>query len=76
MECDNRRVVPRRYFESAASDKDLRVAASDQEFGEALCGDRAQQQNGKRHAAVFNETQLAVKPGPNAVSRVRGGRPD
>ena len=37
--------------------------------------DERQQEAGWRHAALFRDTQLAVKPGPIAVSSVRDGSP-
>jgi len=37
--------------------------------------DCSKKESSGRHAALTKETQLAVKPGPNAVSNVREGKP-
>ena len=51
------------------------VVAGQNEFTQPL--QRDQQQNGRceAHAACRNATQLAVKPGPSAVSSERAGSP-
>ena len=67
--------MPGRGFESTLCQKGRGVAAGEPEFGQPLCRDEGQQNSRGRHAALFRETQLAVKPGPNAVSSVRDGKP-
>ena len=72
---DNRGIVLGRELHSALCKKLRRVAAREQEFGDPLQSDRNEKQNGGSHAALFRETQLAVKPGPIAVNKVRDGKP-
>jgi hypothetical protein len=72
---DDQRIMPGRDFESTLSEQRCGVAACEPEFSQPLCRDETQQNNRRRHAALFSETQLAVKPGPIAVSSVRGGKP-
>ena len=65
----------RSKLEGAFRKKRRRVAARQTKFGDPFRGDSSEKQTGGRHAALFRETQLAVKPGPIAVSNVREGKP-
>ena len=51
------------------------IAPCENKFRNSLRSDRCKKESRERHAALFRETQLAVKPGPIAVSNVREGRP-
>jgi hypothetical protein len=52
-----------------------RVAMRQTKLGDPFRGDCSKKESGGRHAALAKETQLAVKPGPIAVSNVREGKP-
>ena len=68
-------IVPGSDLEGALCQQRRCIAARETEFRNPLRGDQPKQQGGGRHAALFRETQLAVKPGPIAVSNVREGKP-
>src|SRR3984957_16717382 len=51
------------------------VAARPPKLGQTFRRDGAQENDGRIHAALCRETQLEAKPGPIAVSNVRGGSP-
>jgi hypothetical protein len=51
------------------------IVARQQKLGEALQSNGTEDDLGRRHAACLMETQLAVKPGPSAVSSERDGSP-
>jgi hypothetical protein len=65
-----------REFASAFCKKVRGVAAGQPKFSQPFRRNSAQQQKCWYHDALFNATQLAVNPGPIAVSSVRDGRPD
>ena len=50
------------------------VAGKDQ-FAQPLQRDQSKDNGSEAHAACRSATQLAVKPGPSAVSSERGGKP-
>jgi len=67
--------MPWSNLDGALREERRRIAAREKEFRDPLRSDRSKKESGRRHAALFRETQLAVKPGPIAVSNVREGRP-
>jgi hypothetical protein len=75
MQQHNCRIMPRRKLEGALRHENRRVAVRQTKFCDPFCGDCSKKESSGRHAALAKETQLAVKPGPNAVSNVREGKP-
>ncbi len=75
MNRDNKRIMSRRQFDGAARQQIARVAAGDHEFAGPLQRDQCEDDFGRGQAACRSVTQLAVKPGPSAVSSERGGKP-
>ena len=75
MNRHDQRIVTGADLDRAARQQPARVVAGQNELTQSL--QRDQQENGRReaHAACRNATQLAVKPGPSAVSSDRAGRP-
>ena len=57
----------------AAREQRPGVLARKHQLAQTLQRDQCQDDGGKCHAACRNATQLAVKPGPSAVSSERGG---
>ena len=72
---DNSGIVSGRKLYGAPGKEIRRIATRDYKLGDPFRCNGPKQQNGGRHAALFRETQLAVKPGPIAVSKVRDGKP-
>ena len=68
-------IVPRSKLEGALRKEGRRVAVRQTKFGDPFPGDCSEKESRGRHAALAKETQLAVKPGPIAVSNVREGKP-
>src|ERR1700722_6857941 len=75
MQQDDRRIMGRCKFAGPLRKQGRGVAVRPIKLGQTFRRDGAQQNYGRNHAALFSETQLAVKPGPIAVSKVREGRP-
>ena len=75
MHQHDRRIVPGSELDGALRQERRCIAARESEFGNPFGGDEPKKQGGGRHAALFRETQLEVKPGPIAVNNVREGRP-
>ena len=75
MQQDDRGIMIGREFASAFCKKVRGVAPGKPKFSQPFCRDSAQQNSCGDHEALFKATQLAVNPGPIAVSRVRDGRP-
>ena len=71
----DRRIVSGSDLDGALRQERRRVAAGEIKFRDPLRGDQSEKEGRGRHAALFRETQLEVKPGPIAVSNVREGRP-
>jgi hypothetical protein len=71
----NCRIAPRSKLKGALRNEGGRVAMRQTKLGDPFRGDCSKKESGGRHAALAKETQLAVKPGPIAVSNVREGKP-
>ena len=75
MKRDNDGIMPRRDFHGAATEEARRVAFGEKQFRHPFDGDEGKDGNRADQAALFSETQLALNPGPMAISTERGGRP-
>ena len=62
-------------LDGALRKESRRITAREKEFRNPLRSDQSEKESGGRQAALFREAQLAVKPGPIAVSNVRDGSP-
>ena len=67
--------MPGGKLEGALCQERRCIATRESEFRNPFRGDQAKKESGRRHAALFRETQLEVKPGPSAVNNVREGKP-
>src|SRR5882757_533383 len=67
--------MPRADFDGAACQQLCGVATRKREFAEALQRDHRENDGSEAHDACRSATQLAVKPGPSAVSNDRDGKP-
>ena len=75
MHRDDQRIMPRRHFDGAARHQLAGVVACNDEFADALQRDDDENEFGRGQAACRSVTQLAVKPGPSAVSSERAAGP-
>src|ERR1700755_848202 len=75
MDRDNERIMSRGDLDRAARDQAVRIAPGDHQVAAPLQRDQSENDFGCGQAACRKVTQLAVKPGPSAVNRERGGRP-
>ena len=75
MDQHDERIVAGADLDRAAGQQPARVVAGQNELSQALQRDQQENGGGEAHAACRNATQLAVKPGPRAVSSDRAGRP-
>src|SRR6185437_13070007 len=75
MDRNDQRIMLRRQLDRALCQQALRIIAGEHEFAGTLQRDQRQDELGQAHAACRSATQLAVKPGPSAVSKERDGRP-
>ncbi len=71
----NRLVVPRGGLVGTLGQQIGGVAAGEPQFAQPLHRNQRKERDGEGHAVLRRETQLAVKPGPIAVSSVRAGMP-
>src|SRR5437660_12854152 len=75
MNGHDKRIMLSANFDRAACHQPLGVATGKNEFAQPLQRRQRKDDGGEAHAACRSATQLAVKPGPSAVSSDRGGRP-
>ena len=75
MKRHDQRVVPGARLHRASRKKTPGVARGKCELAEALQRHEGENRGRKGHAALFRDTQLAVKPGPMAVMSARFGVP-
>src|SRR5579859_6265378 len=76
MEQDDHGIMAGRDFMGAPRQQGAGIALGQPKFAKAFDRDEGKQQDSRGHAALLRETHVAVKPGPMAVKRTRGGRPD
>ena len=75
VQADDERIMRGRRLDRALRQEPSRVSPGEDELRASLQRDEAENDQRRRHAALFSETRLAVKPGPSALSTARGGKP-
>ena len=75
MHRDDQRIMSRRDLDRAARQQPAGIALAMTSSPARCSVTRARMSSAEGHAACRNVTQLAVKPGPSAVSSERDGRP-
>ena len=75
MKYHNERIMRRRNFLGAATEQARRIAFGQKQLRHPFGGDESKNGYGVIQAALFSETQLALKPGPMAVITERDGNP-
>ena len=75
MQRDYQGIVAGADLDRAFCQQTFGVVAGQHQFTQPLRRDEEEDEGRDAHAACRSETQLAVKPGPSAVTSERGGRP-
>ncbi len=75
MQRHQKRIVAAADLDRAFGQQTPGIVTGENEFAQTLGRDEEKNDGRRAHAARRSETQLAVKPGPSAVTSERDGRP-